>query len=271
MWKTKLKIMRKKSIVIERKNETMKTNNNYLEFKLNKNLEKFFDKIDITEDQSSDKDYLVKYIESCWWDINYKGSVLKCCKLSKSTESDCWFASITEWGDSGKSEIFRFNISKDLLMIGKIRVINSGYLHQDETVSLINVFDDDNEITRSRYIFNEQAFDSLPRIDGDSYILIRINNRNRMFVLDQIQPELIRLRDNHRQYIHCNPLQFLSGLVTSLNDISSSVVNRTSEGLLIPKVTGIYPIGIIGDDGKLLSKSDEMRSYSEDHIVEIER
>lgn len=232
--------MRKNSIVIERKNETMKTSNNYLEFKLNKNLEKFFDKIDITEDQSSDKDYLVKYIESCWWDINYKGSVLKGCKLSKSTESDCWIASITEWGDSGKSEIFRFNLSKDLLMIGKIRVVNSGYLHQDETVSLINVFDDDNKIARSRYIFNEQAFNSLPKIDGDSYILIRINNRDRMFVLDQIQPELICLRDNRRQYIHCSPLQFLSGLVASLNDISGNLVNRTSEGLLIPKVTGIY-------------------------------
>lgn len=119
--------------------------------------------------------------------------------------------------------------------------------------------------------FNEQAFNSLPKIDGDRHVLIQINNRDRMFVLDQIQPELIRLCDNNHQYIHCSPLQFLSGLVTSLNDISSSLVNRTSEGLLIPKVTGIYPIGIIGDDGKLLSKLDEMRSYFEDHIVEIER
>lgn len=249
----------------------MKTNDNYLEFKLNKNLEKFFDKIDATGNQSSDKNSLVKYIENCWWDIHYKESVLEGCKLSKSTESDCWVASVTEWGDLGKSEIFRFNLSKDLLMTGKIRVINSTYLHQDETASLINVFDDNNKIARSRYIFNEQAFNSLPKIDGNRYILIQINNRDRMFTLDQIQSGLICLYDNCHRYSQYSPLQFLSGLTTSLNDISGSLVNRTSEGLLIPKITGIYPIGIIGDDGKLLSKSDEIYPHTEDHIAEIER
>lgn len=234
----------------------MKTNNNYLEFQLSENLAKYITKVECP-DTPSDMDALIKYIEGCWWNIRYNnGSILKGCHLTHF--EDGWEVSLTERNGLEKLDLFRFTLSKDLLMSGMVHVINSNYLCLDETDSLINVLGVDVETPRTKYVFNEQAFNELPCIEYDRYILIRVNNRNKMFVLDRVSPDSISLRDKNYQYHSYKPLQFLSGLTTSLDAISSDCIERTAEGLLVPKVTGIYPIGIITDEGEQPPESSDL-------------